>query len=63
MNVDFVVNDVVIGLLFIDFRGSSVVVDFSIGFVVYNFKVGDKVRVNINGIVDVLYFMFLGWRF
>lgn len=56
-------NDVVIGLLFIDFRGSSVVVDFSIGFVVYNFKVGDKVRVNINGIVDVLYFMFLGWRF
>lgn len=56
-------NDVVIGLLFIDFRGSSVVVDFSIGFVVFNFKVGDKVRVNINGIVDVLYFMFLGWRF
>lgn len=56
-------NDVVIGLFFIDFRGSSVVVDFSIGFVVFNFKVGDKVRVNINGIVDVLYFMFLGWRF
>lgn len=61
-NADLVVNDVAIGSSFTDSRGSSVAADSSTGFVVYNLKVGDKVRVNINGTADALYSTFSGWR-
>nr|XP_034307322.1 uncharacterized protein LOC117682870 isoform X1 [Crassostrea gigas] len=61
-NADLVVNDVAIGSSFTDSRGSSVAADSSTGFVVFNLKVGDKVRVNINGTADALYSTFSGWR-
>lgn len=61
-NADLVLNDVAIGSSFTDSRGSSVAADSSTGFVVYNLKVGDKVRVNINGTADALYSTFSGWR-
>lgn len=61
-NADLVLNDVAIGSSFTDSRGSSVAADSSTGFVVFNLKVGDKVRVNINGTADALYSTFSGWR-
>lgn len=61
-NTDLVVNDVAIGSSFTDSRGSSVSADSSTGFVVNNLKVGDRVRVNINGTADALYSTFSGWR-
>lgn len=60
-NADLVLNDVAIGSSFTDARGSSVTADSSTGFVVYNLKVGDKVRVIINGTADALYSTFSGW--
>lgn len=60
-NADLELNDVAIGSSFTDARGSSVTADSSTGFVVYNLKVGDKVRVNINGTADALYSTFSGW--
>ncbi|XP_062609628.1 uncharacterized protein LOC134271444 [Saccostrea cucullata] len=61
-DADLVINDVAIGSSFTDSRGSSVTGDSSTGFVVYDLKSGDKVRVQINGTADAMYSTFSGFR-
>ena len=52
-------NELAIGSSYTDSRGSSVTADTSTGFVVYNLKIGGKVRVTINGTADCTFQHFL----
>ncbi|XP_061186278.1 uncharacterized protein LOC133194312 [Saccostrea echinata] len=59
---DLLINDVALGSSFTDSRGSRVTADSSTGFVVYNLKFGDKVRVKVNGTANAMLSTFSGWR-
>ncbi|XP_061186277.1 uncharacterized protein LOC133194311 [Saccostrea echinata] len=58
---DLLINDVSLGSSFTDSRG-NITGDSSTGFVVYDLKFGDKVRVKVNGTADAMLSTFSGWR-